>query len=129
MLTPAQLKTIATARIDDAQALFDNSRYDGAVYLCGYAIELALKCRVCTTLNWLDFPESPKEFGGLASLKTHDLKTLLRFTGVEAAVGSMPEWLAVLDWSPQDRYKPIGSATVTSAQLMLNSTRAILGAL
>jgi hypothetical protein len=105
------------------------TRGDGAVYLCGYAVELALKNRICLTLNWLDFPESAKEFSGLASLKTHDLPTLLKFTGVEASVGSMPEWLAVLDWSPEDRYKPVGSATLASAQLMLNSTRAILGAL
>jgi HEPN domain len=51
MLTPTQLKAIADARIDDAQALFSAGRYDGAVYLCGYAVEVALKHRSRSTMN------------------------------------------------------------------------------
>ena len=52
MLTVAELRAVSAARLDDAQSLFNAERYDGVVYLCGYAVELALKARICETLNW-----------------------------------------------------------------------------
>ena len=83
MIATRDLRTIARARLRDAQVLLRAKRFDGAWYLCGYAVELALKARICRTLKWPGFPESAQDFKGLQSVKTHDLDILLRFSGVE----------------------------------------------
>jgi len=62
MTTKNELRTLARARLKDAQILFTAKRYDAATYLCGYAVELALKARICQTLGWTFFPETNKEF-------------------------------------------------------------------
>jgi HEPN domain-containing protein len=49
---------MAQARLEDAEALLQSGRYDSAVYLCGYAVELALKARICLNLNWNEYPAS-----------------------------------------------------------------------
>lgn len=60
MLTRKQLKDIIQARLDDADALQVAGRYDGAIYLCGYAVELALKCRICIICVGQDSPRQRK---------------------------------------------------------------------
>jgi HEPN domain-containing protein len=62
MATITELRTLARARLKDAQILFLAKRYDAATYLGGYAVELALKARICKTLGWTNFPETNKEF-------------------------------------------------------------------
>ncbi len=62
MLTRPELRQIARARLADAAALHDKRRYDGAIYICGYAVEVALKARICQTLSWNGFPETRSEF-------------------------------------------------------------------
>src|SRR6266705_3045443 len=83
MIPTADLKSIARARLNDAKVLLKGRRLDGAVYLCGYAVEMALKARLCRTLKWSGFPETGAEFQGLQSIKTHNLEILLRLSGVE----------------------------------------------
>ncbi len=56
-------------------------RYDGAVYLAGYTVELALKARICEVLNWSGYPATSKEFDGYRSFRTHDLRVLLSLSG------------------------------------------------
>jgi len=73
MLTTAELTTIAHARIDDAAALLLMGRYDGAVYMAGYAVEIALKIRIVHELKLPGFPEGG-EFKGREELKTHNLR-------------------------------------------------------
>jgi len=51
MLDKKEINEIARARLEDAEVLFSARRYDGAVYLCGYAVELGLKSRICNTLG------------------------------------------------------------------------------
>ncbi|MEK8021038.1 MAG: HEPN domain-containing protein, partial [Candidatus Parabeggiatoa sp.] len=51
-------KKIARSRLQESEILFSNRKYDAAVYLSGYAIELALKARICKTLKWSQFPDS-----------------------------------------------------------------------
>lgn len=106
MISEADLRRIARSRLKDAQALLSKKRYAGATYLCGYAVELALKARICKTLKWTDFPETRKEFDGYASFKTHDLDVLLRLSGREAKLKSkaMAEWSLVGTWDPEVRY-------------------------
>jgi HEPN domain-containing protein len=106
VIAAAELARLAQDRASDAHALRSAGRYDGAVYLAGYAVELALKARICTTLGWPSFPETPGEFKGLASFRTHDLDLLLRLSGVEGRILSdaSDDWEIVRAWRPELRY-------------------------
>lgn len=131
MLKKAELRNIAAARLDDAQALYSATRYDGAVYLCGYAVEVALKARICDTLGWPEYPDTRAEFQNLLSFRTHNLDVLLKLSGVELSIKThhLVEWSTVLRWDPEARYKPIGSATRQDAQRMMSAAQIIVGAL
>ena len=131
MLSRADLLKIARARMKDAKALLRAHRYDGAVYLCGYAIECALKARIVATLKWQGFPETRADFERFQSFKTHDLDTLLRLTGREAKIKTsfMSAWSGVAQWEPEARYKRIGSATRSDVLLMIQSAELLLRAL
>ncbi len=48
---------MAAARLDEAKILYANSKYDGAVYLGGYVLKLALKARICKLLNLSQYPD------------------------------------------------------------------------
>lgn len=86
MISTKELKKIALARLKDAEILYKGRRYDGAVYLCGYAIELTLKAKVCKTLKWSGFPSTSSEFQGLQSFKTHRLDLLLSLSAQESKI-------------------------------------------
>ena len=96
--------------------LHTNRAYGGAVYHCGYAVEIALKSRVCRTLRWTEFPSTGKDFQNFKSLQTHNLETLLRFSGVEGRVTLTldAEWSQVKEWNPEQRYDPVGTQTAAS---------------
>ena len=49
------LKGVARAKLNDAQHLYRGRRYDSAFYLCGYAVEAALKYRICRTHGWSEY--------------------------------------------------------------------------
>lgn len=133
MLTLGQLREIAKARLDDAELLFAAQRFDGAAYLCGYAIEVTLKAQVCQTLGWAEFPENASEFKklGLQSFKTHDLDVLLRLSGREAYVKAnlFTEWSAVSQWNPEGRYQPVGAVSEQIAKQMIEGAKAFSRAL
>lgn len=128
MLTAANLKALARARLADAEALLRSRRSDGAAYLCGYVVELALKARICRTLRWAGFPEKRSDFDGLQSFKTHDLDVLLRLSGREQyiKVNLFPEWTVVSQWNPEARYQPIGTVTAPAVRSMLAAARKLL---
>jgi len=128
MLPTTDVRKIASARLRDAKALLAAKRYDGAVYLCGYAVELALKARICKTLKWPGYPETSREFEPFKSFKVHDLDVLLRLTGREGVVKQsyFVEWSAVAAWNPEARYKPIGTANADDAKLMLESAATLV---
>jgi hypothetical protein len=106
-------------------------RLEGAAYLCGYGIELALKARICKTLGWNEFPATRKEFEGYGSFKTHNLEVLLRLSGVEQKVKTqnLAEWSEVTKWDPESRYTPLGSANQADTKLMIDSAENLLKAL
>lgn len=128
MIATASLRAIAKARLRDAQVLLQAKRYDGAFYLCGYAVELALKARICRTLRWSGFPETGQDFKGLQSIKTHDLEILLRFSGIEDRIRRkyLTEWSVLLDWNPEKRYQSIGQSTQQQATDMLTCAKRLL---
>jgi HEPN domain-containing protein len=128
MLTRWNLWETARARLQDAEVLLQSQRYDGAVYVCGYAIEIALKEKICRTLNWPDFPLTGGEFQKYQSFKTHDLDVLLHLSGVEQTIkeNMLSQWSAIARWSPEARYNPVGSATVADAEMMIQSAKTLL---
>jgi HEPN domain-containing protein len=107
MISRTDLRRLARARLADSEVLFTKGRYDGAVYLSGYAIEVALKARICRTLKWSEFPSSKKEFEPYRSLRTHDLDVLLRLSGIENRIKTknLTEWSIIATWDPEVRYK------------------------
>ena len=131
MIDQAELRKIAEERLKDAEALLAAGRYDGAIYLGGYVVELALKSRICIALNWKGFPQTRSEFQKYLSFKTHDLDVLLSLSGAEETIktGYLAEWSAVATWDPEARYNPIGSADKNNAELLLESAKKLLGVL
>jgi HEPN domain-containing protein len=129
MIAINELRKISQARIKDADVLFKARRYDGAIYLCGYAIELALKARICKALKWPGYPSTSGEFKDYQSFRTHDLDVLLHLTGREQAVKAsyFADWSAVAQWNPSARYQAIGTATDPDARLMISATKLLLG--
>lgn len=128
MISRNELRNLAKARLRDAEALVDANRLAGANYICGYAIELWLKFRICKTLHWLEFPRSSSEFQGLNSFKIHDLDRLLRLSGIEDKVKSrfFTEWSIVSEWNPESRYNSNSTITRTDAESMIESARTLL---
>jgi hypothetical protein len=131
VLSAANLKAIARARLADAEALLKTGRFDGSTYLCGYVVELALKIRICKTLKWPGFPENRGEFEGLQTFKTHDLDILLRLSGREQyiKVAMFAEWTVVSQWNPEVRYQAVGTVPSSTAQNMISAAQKILARL
>ena len=79
------------------------------MYLCGYAVELALKARICRTLNWPEFPSTSGEFQAYRSFQTHDLDVLLHLSGQETRVREkhFAQWNQVVRWKAEWRYNVI----------------------
>jgi hypothetical protein len=123
VISIADLRAISEARLQDAIVLFDNGRFDGAAYLCGYAVELALKARICITLNWDGFPQTRGEFEGLSSFKTHRLDVLLVLSGQEQRIKAeqLDEWSAIVTWDPEARYETVGQRDPSDVAVMLAS--------
>jgi hypothetical protein len=128
MISTADLKKLARARIKDAKALLKAGRYDGAIYICGYAVEVGLKLRICKTLKWASFPEKTAEFSSYKSFKTHDLDVLLHLSGIEARIKKtyLFEWSVVGQWDPETRYNPVGGASQADAVNMIASTEKLV---
>jgi len=128
MIDIGVLRAISLARLQDARVLFAGQRYDGAGYICGYAVELSLKARICDTLNWTGYPETRSEFDGLASFKVHNLDTLLRLSGRETAIkhNHFADWSIVNQWNAEARYKAVGHVTEGDASAFLQATNTLL---
>ncbi len=127
MTKAAELHKLAHDRFDDAKVLYSAGRYFGAVYICGYAAELALKWKICVTLGWAEYPDEGKDSDKYRSFKTHELGILLHLSGAEekAKRDFWPEWSVVVSWKPEMRYSA-KEQTAEDAELMLNSIEVLL---
>lgn len=128
MIPTKNITELAQARLEDASILLAAKRYDGAIYLCGYAVELALKAKICGTLNWPGYPSTTGEFKDYLSFRTHDLDVLLHLTGQEQFVKTslLTEWSAVAQWNPNARYQTIGTTKEPDARLMISAAKLLL---
>ncbi len=116
-----QWQRLTQSRLEDAEVLLKNGRYDAAYYLAGYAVECALKARIVRVLEGY-FP--PKQ-----NLYTHNLKLLL--DGAELAEDIVEEvdplirgqWDIVTSWSEESRYNPQDQE---AAEDMLKAVRGVI---
>ena len=131
MIHVDELDNIARARLDDAAVLLAAGRFDGATYLCGYAIELARKARICRTLNWSGFPSTGGEFQAYRSFQTHELEILLHLSGQEARVrqNHFEIWSSVGVWKVESRYNLVGTARQSDTTAMIQAAEEFLGIL
>jgi HEPN domain-containing protein len=110
------LQQMAEERVADAAALLEAERYQAAYYLCGYAIECALKACIARKTREFDFPDRK-----LANdSHVHDLEKLLNVAGlaqlhrdeVQRNDSFAAYWVIVQDWSEASRY----NASITPAK-------------
>lgn len=133
MIAITDLHGTAREYLRAAKLLRTRRSYDAAVYLCGYAVEIALKARICRTLKWTTgFPETNAEFHEKGTLlKTHNFQVLLEYTGAGDRVRAnlLNEWSNVCLWTPEQRYNPSGTKTLADADKMIAATQQVLRAL
>lgn len=129
IIPKSSLSQLAIDRYDDAQALFTSARYDGAVYMCGYVVELALKNAIATTLGWQNYP--PSNDNKFKAFFKHDLEFLLTLSGKEALIklNNLADWSIVSSWNPSMRYTVGSPFTQQDATDMLTATQNIRNAL
>jgi len=128
MPTRSELKKLAETRLKETEALYGKGLYDGAHYLAGYVIELALKSRICKILDMTKYPDS----GEISkSFKTHKYDDLIKLAGLErkfeAAKKSntalFTNWSLVTEWSEEFRYQPIGTSPKTRVKEIINALK------
>lgn len=95
MIKAQQLYDIAKCRYEEAGILLVNKKADGAVYLCGYSLELILKYKIVKVLNWDGYPENSNEFKGYQSFKVHNLDVLLKLSGLEKKFKQITQYMPV----------------------------------
>lgn len=123
--TRKQLQDLAKLRLREAEALYAAKLYDGSVYLAGYAVELALKARICRLLSVAEYPIN---IGN--SYKVHDLEQLRVLAGLSAEIDVaknkdlFDNWSKAVTWDPEGRYEAHGTNNQASAKLILDSIRA-----
>lgn len=103
------LQALSAIRIKEAKALLDKGLYDGAYYLCGYAIECALKARIARNVQQYDFPDKKVVIDSY----THDIKKLVKVAGLDSKLEEEKKlnpkfelnWALAESWSEDSRYK------------------------
>jgi HEPN domain-containing protein len=104
-----ELQQLAETRLAEAQVLLDASRWSGAYYLVGYAVECGLKACIAKGTRQDDFPGKDRV---LASY-SHNLAQLIGVAGIleELRTESTNDatfsgyWGVVSQWNEESRYK------------------------
>ena len=127
MISKQNIRELINQKLKDSDALISKRRYGTAFYISGYALELALKLKICKIFKFTQgFPENKIEFQyyqntvkqnqllsktikNIQDIRNHDLNKLLFYSGAEYKVrlNLIIEWAAVVDWNPEMRYKII----------------------
>jgi HEPN domain-containing protein len=109
------LQKMADERVADAAALLDAGRFQAAYYLCGYAVEFALKACIARQVREFDFPDRKV----VNDSYVHDLTKLLSVSRLaqlhreeaEQNDAFAENWGIVQAWSEASRY----NAAITEA--------------
>lgn len=108
----AEFQLLADVRLEEAKTSLDSGQWDGAYYLTGYAVELALKACIIKMLMITDaFPD--KDFS--KHCYTHAIEKLVSLAKLEAARTSatdvdpalLTNWTLARDWTEEKRYHRI----------------------
>jgi hypothetical protein len=99
---------LSRIRVVEAKALLDVGQYSGAYYLCGYAVECAIKACIAKQTGKHDFPDKQRVIDSWS----HDFNKLVTAAGLQASLeleiqGDAefgPNWKTVKSWSEQSRY-------------------------
>ena len=124
MPTRQEFRALAKSRLDEAKALYKAGHYDGAVYLCGYAVEFSLKACICKLLDISQYPEGESFAKAYKIHRLRDLKTLAGLDNKLTATNPQlfANWSRVVStWTEEIRYHPLGTYTRVDAQEMLKS--------
>ena len=144
MIPTLTLKYLIACRVNDANVLIKNRRFPASVYMAGYAIEIALKYKICRSLQFRQgFPETKQELNTylttinqpnvqpliiqLGDIRNHDLNKLLFYSGEELKIKNnfFTEWTIVAQWTPENRYKKIRVLQKT-AEVYFKAVRKII---
>src|SRR5262245_29246144 len=125
MATKQELMDLANLRLREAEVLFNADLYDGAAYLCGYVVELALKARICRLLGVNEYPDSGKYKQAFA---VHDFDQLLFLSGLRHKLDPgnqavFTNWSIAVPWTPERRYSPRGTFSQQDAKEILDAIR------
>jgi HEPN domain len=128
MATRKELQALAQLRLQEAEALYRDGLFDGCAYLCGYAVEVALKARICSMLGVADYPERGSRLR--EAMKSHVLEDLGLLAGMayEFTPGRptlLANWSIVTEWRPEWRYDPKGSYDQAAAEKLLDAVRSV----
>jgi hypothetical protein len=123
MIAKSTLKILLRKRLLDSKVLLANRRYFASIYIAGYALELALKYRICSMMQFnRGFPESKAEFNTYYSdtrkvllrttireirdIRHHKLSLLLRYSGEQVNIEKnfTSAWDCIKNWNPEMRY-------------------------
>lgn len=110
------LQKMAEERVADAAALLDAGRFQAAYYLCGYAVECALKACIARKVREFDFPDRKV----VNDSYVHNLTKLLTVSGIEELYDDeagrnsafAENWNTARDWSEASRY----NSTITESE-------------
>lgn len=144
METPEIIRNLAALRLEEAQILVQNGKPDGAFYLAGYSVELALKAKVAERLGLpglFDEQNTNQQFAGLNELrrlvKTHNLTLLFVMSGLKAAFDQLrvtqaefstaASWLN--DWNEGLRYRSPGAVTQMGVEHFISTLGEVTGLL
>lgn len=126
-MTPDQLQKLAIVRYEEAEVLLRAGHFQGAVHLCGYVAEYALKRMICLTLRLNAYPEGGEDY---KSYRTHKLPVLLKLSGREADMQKSTrmyvKWQLIQALDPTIRYNDVAKTSKQAAEEVVESTGQIL---
>jgi HEPN domain-containing protein len=123
-LTRKNLQELSRLRLREAEALYKAHFYDGCVYLAGYAVELALKARICRLLRVKEYPPLAGDIG--RAFKVHSLDQLKVLAGLGAEIDVkrnkelFDNWSKAVEWDPEQRYDAPGKYNARVAKGVLD---------
>jgi HEPN domain-containing protein len=111
------LRALATLRLREARLLLNHRHWDGAYYLAGYAVELAIKACIARRTERFDFPDKDRANKSWS----HDLLPLLKTAALDGALRQeetrdadfLLNWNIVQGWEVDSRYNRNGEKEAT----------------
>jgi hypothetical protein len=126
------LQAVASAKMNDAELLFQNDRFSNAYYLFGYAAEIAIKSRISRLFRQDTIPDKKL----VNDIYSHDLNKLIGLAGLTAELAASRaaspifdgHWSTVSDWGEASRYDMIDVFEATAMRnAMVDADQGVFG--